>query len=152
MVWRRWTNTECLLRAHKQRLGISKEMLVAKREALSKVAINLGDNAPVNFKCNRMMHATVLQSFSNFEVGCRIHGTAIAKNRGSAHLIQDIITGQTNWAFCLNKGVTMNLYKVALRSVVLDWTVIYRGAPQFSNMAGQRQIMSLIFKPHSYVT
>lgn len=146
-----WTNAECLLRAHEQRCGVSPAMRKHADPQCSKVAINGGDNASVNFKQNRAQHKTLLKDFEAINIGCRVHGTAIAKNRGIVHLCEFIVTGQVNWALTLNRGQTMQRYKRCVHKVAMKWMHIQRGTPQFSNARGQRQLMSLIFQPHSYV-
>ena len=149
-VWRFWTNAECLLRAHTQRIAISKDMLNYKADNVSKVCVDLGDNASVNPKQNRAMQQ-LLHGFSNIEIGCRIHCTALVKTR-SCELIKDIVTGQTNWALTLNKGTTLLTYKACVKSIAKEWMSFRRGMPSFSNPRGQRQLMSLIFQPHSHVS
>ena len=149
MVWRAWTNAECLFKAHTQRLAITDE--IKKAEKVSKVAINVGDNAAVNARQNRGLHKYALPTFDNLEIGCRIHCTALAKNKAASSLIQDVITGQTNWALCLNRGQCLSNYKRYLRVIAIEWIKVRRGTTVFSNAQGQRQLMALIFNPHSYV-
>ena len=145
------TNAECLLRAHEQRCAVSPAMRRYANKVCSKVAINGGDNASVNFKQNRAQHKQMLQDFLALDVGCRVHATAIAKNRGLNHLCEFIITGQVHWALTLNRGQTMQRYRYCVREVARKWIHIKRGPPQFSNAQGQAQLMSMIFQPHSYV-
>ena len=145
------TNAESLLRAHEQRCGISSQMRDHTDPNLSKTAINGGDNASVNFKQNRLMHAKCLPGFENFEIGCRIHATALIKNRMTQHLLTQLIRGQIHWSLVLNKGQRMCRYRACVKKVATEWIHILRGQLDFANRRQQRQLMQLIFQPHSYV-
>ena len=147
------TNGECLARAHQQRCAISTDIRNYKKKNFTKIALNLGDNASVNARQDRLAHGTFLpDDMLQIALGCEIHWTAIAKNRALAGLADRLITGQLNWALELNRGQQIDSYRDIILDIATKIIRIKRGPAQFSNVKHQRQLMALIFSPHSYVT